>query len=109
MARIKAWLLPTTHTVRDYLGAVVLLERLRESGVHAALSSFDEIYRQTSAVSPLAEVAERLAAAAPKDKADIDLQKYRALRSPWNDWDHVVARGRHWAPIVARVALEEQA
>lgn len=31
MARIKAWLLATRHTVRDYLDAVVLLERLGEA------------------------------------------------------------------------------
>lgn len=107
MARIKAWLLATRHTVRDYLDTVVLLERLGEAGVKTALLSFDDIYRQTRDVSPLAEVAERLTAAAPKDKADIDLQRYRGLRSPWSDWDHVVARGRHWAQIIARLVLEE--
>ena len=32
----------------------------------------------------------------------------RALRPPWNDWQHLVARGRHWAQIVARVVLESE-
>jgi len=36
MARIKAWLLETRHTVRDYLDTVVLLERLSEAAVPAA-------------------------------------------------------------------------
>jgi hypothetical protein len=108
MARIKAWLLATRHTARDYLDTVVLLERLGEAGVRAALSPFDEIYRQTGAVSPLAEVAERLAAAAPKDIADIDIKRYRALRAPWNDWDHVATRGRAWAQLIARLVLEGQ-
>jgi len=31
MARIKAWLLATRHTVRDYLDTIVLLERLGEA------------------------------------------------------------------------------
>jgi hypothetical protein len=106
MARIKAWLLATRHTVRDYLDTVVLFERLGEPGVVAALRSFDEIYRQPTAVSPLAEVAERLAAAAPRDVADIDLRTYRGLQPPWNDWQHVVARGRHWAQVLARLAIE---
>jgi hypothetical protein len=105
MARIKAWLLATRHTVRDYLDTVVLLERLGEAGVVAALRSFDELYRQSADVSPLAEVAERLASAAPVDIAQIDLKAYRGLRPPWNDWSHVVARGRVWAGVVARVAL----
>jgi len=108
MARIKTWLLVTRHTVRDYLDTVVLFERLGDDGVLAALRSFDDIYRQASGVSPLAEVAERLAAAAPKDVAEIDLRRYRALQPPWNDWQHVTARGRYWAQVVARIALEEQ-
>src|SRR5262249_46851967 len=44
MARIKAWLLATRHTVRDYLDTVVLFERLGEPGVIDALRSFDAIY-----------------------------------------------------------------
>jgi hypothetical protein len=108
MARIKAWLLVTRHTVRDYLDTVVLLERLGENGAAAALRPFDDIYRQTGAASPLAEVAERLATSAPSDSAAIDLKRYRALQPPWNDWQHVVARGRHWAAVVAPIALEEQ-
>jgi hypothetical protein len=105
MARIKAWLLATRHTVRDYLDTVVLLERLGEAGVIAAFGPFDEFYRQPSGISPLTEVAERLAGAAPVDVAKIDLKAYRGLRPPWNDWSHVVARGRAWAGVVARVAL----
>ncbi len=108
MARIKAWLLATRHMVRDYLDTVVLFERLGEPGVVAALTSFDDIYRQPTAASPLAEVVERLAAATPRDVADIDLKRYRGLQPPWNDWQYVVARGRHWAQVAARVALEER-
>jgi hypothetical protein len=106
MARIKAWLLATRHTVRDYLDTVVLFERLGD-GVVAALRPFDAIYRQSIDLSPLAEVAERLAAASPADVAEIDLKEYRGLQPPWNDWQHVVARGRAWASVAARVALEE--
>ena len=106
MVRVKAWLLATRYTVRDYLDTVVLMERLGEDGVVAALRPFDAIYRQSEDISPLSEVADRLARAAPPDVAEIDLQAYRGLQPPWNDWRHVVARGRAWAPIVARVALE---
>jgi len=106
MARIKAWLLATRHTVRDYLDTVVLFERLGTAGVEAALRPFDAIYRQLGGTSPLSEVAERLAAAAPSDHAAVDLATYRGLSAPWNQWEHLVARGRAWAPLVARVALE---
>jgi hypothetical protein len=105
MARIKAWLLATRYTVRDYLDTVVLLERLGEERAIEALRPFDDIYRQSTAASPLAEVADRLGAAVPVDAAEIDLRQYRGLRPPWNDWQHVVARGRAWALVVARTAL----
>lgn len=106
MARIKAWLLVIRNTVRDYLDTVVLCERLGEPGVVEAMRSFDAIYRQPTPTSPLAEVVERLAAAAPTDAAEVDLRRYRALRTPWTDWTHVAARGRHWAQVIARVVLE---
>ena len=106
MARIKAWLLATRHTARDYLDCVVLLDALGEQRAQEALQPFDLIYRQDSGASVLAEVAERLAAAAPPDLAEIDLGSYRGLRPPWNEWSHVVNRGRHWAPLLARLALE---
>jgi hypothetical protein len=85
-----------------------LFERLGEQGVVAALRPFDEIYRQDSGASPLAEVAERLAGAAPADRAVIDLATYRGLRAPWTDWAHVAARGRQWAGVVARVVLKNE-
>lgn len=109
MTRIKAWLLMTRHTVRDYLDTVVLCERLGETGVVQAMRSFDAIYRQPTATSPLAEVVERLAAAAPRDIAEVDLQRYRALQAPWTDWTHVAARGRHWAQVIARVVVDAEA
>jgi hypothetical protein len=108
MARIKAWLLATRYTVRDYLDTVVLFERLADQGVAPAIRSLDSIYRQPNGASVLAEVAERLAAATPPDRHAIDLRQYRGLQPPWNDWPHVVARGRHFAPIVARAALEQE-
>ena len=106
MSRIKAWLLVTRHTVRDYLDTVVLCERLGETGVPQAMRPFDAIYRQPTPTSPLAEVVERLAAAAPSDAIEVDLRRYRALQAPWTDWTHVAARGRYWAQVIARVVLE---
>jgi hypothetical protein len=106
MARIKAWLLATRNTVRDYLDTVVLLDRLGEADTRGALQSFDALYRQPTGASPLAEVAERLASAAPGDRAAVDLTTYRGLQAPWNDWTHIVQRGRAWAPIVASIAMQ---
>ena len=71
MARIKAWLLATRHTVRDYLDTVVLLERLGNAGAVEALGSLDELYPQESGASPLVEVVERLASAEPTLAANL--------------------------------------
>jgi hypothetical protein len=101
MARVKAWLLATRHTVRDYLDAVVLLERLGDAGAREAFAPFDEIYRQEAGASPLVEVVERLAGAAPTDAPEVDLGTYKGLVAPWNDWRYLAARGRHWASVLA--------
>lgn len=108
MARIKAWLLATRYTVRDYLDTVVLLERLAEKGAPAALASMDELYPQESGASVLVEVGERLAEATPTDAPDVDLRSYRGLLHPWNEWTFLRERGRHWAQVIACLALEGQ-
>jgi hypothetical protein len=106
MARIKAWMLATRNTVRDYLDTVVLFECLGERATEKALATFDALYAQPNGTSPLSEAAERLGAAQPLDRATVDLSTYKGLVPPWNSWEHVTARGRHWAPLVARIALE---
>jgi hypothetical protein len=105
MARIKAWLLATRHTVRDYLDTVVLLERMGEAAIAPAFQRFDELYAQDGGASALSEVIERLAAAAPTDVPDVDLASYKGLRPPWNDWAHLASRGRHWASVLAGAQL----
>lgn len=105
MSRIKAWLLVTRNTVRDYLDLVVLLERLGpEAGVQA-LHSLDELYSQPSGASVRAELAERLGAAAPGDLATVDLASYRGLHAPWNRWDHLASLGGAWSARLAQDLL----
>lgn len=72
MARIKAWLLATRSTTRDYLDLVVLLERLGERGAIEALRPLDALYPQPGS-SVGVEVVDRLAAAAPVDLPDVEL------------------------------------
>ncbi len=105
MARIKAWLLVTRNTVRDYLDLVVLLERLASLGGIKALRPLDELYVQPSGVSVRGELIERLSAAAPNDLAAVDLATYRGLVAPWNDWRHLAATGRGWSERLAKDLL----
>jgi hypothetical protein len=108
MARIKAWLLVRRLTTRDYLDTVVLLERLGEKGARAAMRTLDELYPQASGASVLAEVVERLGAARPVDVLEIDLESYKGLKPPWNDWRHLTERGRFWARILGDLLLRPQ-
>ena len=108
MARIKAWLLATRNTVRDYLDTVVLLERLGPENLRSAFIEFDAIYAQPSGASVLVEVVERLGAAKPSDSARVELATYRDLVAPWNQWQYVAARGRAFAAELARVALGDE-
>jgi hypothetical protein len=101
MARVKAWLLATRHTVRDYLDTVVLLERLGPAQGLNALRSLDALYPQTSGASVRAEVIDRLSRAAPADAAEVELSSFRGLVPPWTNWCHVQACGRAWAERLA--------
>ncbi len=105
MARIKAWLLATRHTVRDYLDLVVLLDRLGDAGALDALRELDTLYEQDNGASVLVEVVDRLARAEPSDRDRIDLSTYRGLNAPWNEWEHLKARGRHFGELLAPLSL----
>jgi hypothetical protein len=104
MARIKAWLLATRSTVRDYLDLVVLLERLGDGAAVDALRPLDAMYPQPGS-SVTVEVVDRLAAAAPVDLRAVELASYKGLVAPWDRWPHVTARGRHFAERLARGLL----
>ncbi len=104
MARIKAWLLVTRDTVRDYLDTVVLLERLGASRAAAALGVLDELYPQPYA-SVEAELVERLAKGEPGDLAEHDLRTYKGLVAPWNDWAHVCCVGRRFSTALAAALM----
>ena len=105
MARIKAWLLATRHTVRDYLDLVVLLDRLGDEGTMNALRDLDTLYEQDNGASVLVEVVDRLARAEPSDQDRIDLSTYRGLKAPWNAWEHLKARGRYFGQLLAPLSL----
>jgi len=50
-------------------------------------------------------VIERLARAEPADVSEVDLRTYRNLVAPWNEWTHVVARGRRWAGVLSALVV----
>jgi hypothetical protein len=109
MARIKAWLLATRNTVRDYLDLVVLLDRLGDEAALIALRDLDAMYEQENGASVLVEVVDRLGRAEPSDQDRIDLSSYRGLKAPWNNWAYLKARGRHFGEQFAPLSLRKGA
>ncbi len=108
MARIKAWPFLTRDSTRDFLDTVVLLDRVGTDCLKRAFSSFDEIYKRgPQGGSPLVELADRLARAQPADRASVEIRHYKGLIPPWNDWEHLIGRSRHWAGRLSLLALEE--
>jgi hypothetical protein len=106
LARIKSWLLVERDTVRDYVDVVAIFEALGQDGVRRALADFDETYaRGPSAAPPSIDLVERLRAGSPADRDSIDLTTYKGIMPPWNDWQHVLARGRAWSALLARWSL----
>ena len=105
MARIKLWLLATRNTVRDYLDSVVLMELLGPAAARKAVKEFDVIYEQPTGTSPLSEAIERLSSALPTDAAAVNLEQYRGLHAPWNNWSYLMQRGRYWGPVLAEELL----
>lgn len=108
MARIKAWLLATWHTTRDYLDTVVLLDLLGDAAL-SALGQLDALYPQDNGQSVLVEVIDRLARAAPGDLAAVDLASYKGLMAPWTDWHHLRHVGRLWAARLSALAVASEA
>ena len=60
---------------------------------------------EAGGASVVAELAERLAAAAPGDLARVELGSYKGLVAPWNDWTHLRAAGRRHAAALAGLVL----
>ncbi len=88
LLRIKAYLLAERRATRDYLDVAALSrklgfeESLRARGPLSAL--YPRLGRLTAAVA-FAEAGE----AVPADRHLVDLNHYRGLRPPYNQWEAV--------------------
>ena len=52
-------------------------------------------------------LVERLAAALPEDRSEVDLRSYKNVRAPWNDVVEVRRRGRNLAQKLAAISLKD--
>jgi hypothetical protein len=106
-ARIKAWMLISRNTVRDYLDTVALLEHLAASSMPEFVRSFTACYeRGPGGGSVVEELIEKLGTAAPQDLDRVDLTSYRQVLAPWRDLEELRRRGRALGPVIAAIWLQ---
>jgi len=95
--RVKAWLVLRRNATRDYLDLVALADRIGDTDAARVLRGLDEYYddQQGDGGRRIAtQLAKQLAAPAPYDLSEVDLQHYRKLRPRWCDWQEVAGACR---------------
>src|SRR5699024_11557848 len=90
--RIKAYLAVKRNQVHDYLGIAALSHRYGRGNAARALNEIDRYYTDpVMAGTPVADqIVRQMASVRPKDRSTItQLDRYKNIRAPWNNWDHV--------------------
>lgn len=91
MLRIKAVLVLRRNAARDYVDLAAMTDHLGMDGAVAALRSFDTLYPQPNAESPLQQLAIQLSCPMPYDLEGTNLKEYKNLLPRWHDWKAVEA------------------
>ncbi len=86
--RIKAFLLGERRATRDYVDFCALAEKAGAEPTLAALDSLNLLYPRKDGLTTVSRFAESCEAL-PADFSAVDLQDYKGLTSPFNDWDFV--------------------
>lgn len=89
--RIKGVLILKRNATRDYLDFVALADHMGDDAMAFALQSFDRLYQQDNAESPLQQLQIQLANALPYDLEETELAEYKNLGPRWHDWANVKA------------------
>ena len=82
------------NTVRDFIDLAALTAHLGiEASVHT-LEDFDDYYADLvrgEKASPLIQLIRQLAEPSPADLDEIDLSRYKGIKTPFDSWDHIVS------------------
>jgi hypothetical protein len=104
MIRVKGWLVVTRNATRDYVDFCALAAKAGD-GFTDAIRPMDRLYPQDTGETVTRQLAKQLAEPKPYDLGDVDLARYRGLRSPWNAWPFVHDQAQRLAKRVARDLL----
>jgi hypothetical protein len=99
MLRIKAYLVVERNATRDYLDVAALSHHLglRESA--RALDRMNELYAEFAGEGGdmLSTIVVKLSSPDPYDLTEVDLDEYKGIVAPWNDWRIVESQCRSLA------------
>ena len=96
MLRIKAFLMVERNATRDYLDVAALSHHLGLAKSAKALERMNELYLEFAGEGGdlLLSIAVKLANPDPYDLTELDLNEYKGIIAPWNDWASVQAQCR---------------
>lgn len=93
MLRIKAYLIVKRNTTRDYIDFAALFDHLGVRKSLDALKSLDFLYPQPEGSTAISQqLALQLSEPKPWDLSQTDLTHYKALQSPYTDWNELKRR-----------------
>src|SRR3989338_3597699 len=92
MLRIKGYLIVRRNATRDFIDFAALFDRLGVGQSLDALDSMDSLYPQNDESSVGQQLALQLADPKPWDLTQTNFKQYKALASPYTDWQEVKRR-----------------
>lgn len=102
MLRIKAFLAVERNATRDYLDVAALSHHLGLAKSAQALDTMKELYAEYAGEGGdmVSSVVVKLSNPDPYDLTQVDLEEYKGIIPPWNDWHAVEAQCRALALAV---------
>ena len=99
MLRIKAFLLVQRNATRDYLDVAALSDHLGLPKNARALDEMGRLYAEFAGEGGdiLLSIVLKLTHPDPYDLTDVDLNEYKGIITPWNDWHAVETECRKLA------------
>lgn len=92
MLRIKGYLIVRRNATRDYVDFSALFDHMGVERSLKALESIDSLYPQSEGIPISQQLSLQLAEPKPWDLSQTDLSRYKAILSPYSDWQEVKRR-----------------
>jgi len=106
MLRIKAFLAVERNATRDYLDVAALSHHLGPAKSVLALEKMRELYAEFAGENGdiMISIVVRLGTPDPYDLTEVDLNEYKGIIVPWNNWNAVKTQCRSLAIGLLRKA-----